>query len=143
MSHHDVLVDGDPVLARALRGVECLVGGLDQVVRGGRHVLGQGGDAEARRHATTVGELVRGEHVADSVGVEPRARFGRFHQEDGELVAAVAADDVDAARVPQENLRHAPKRLVARSVPELVVDRLEGVEIEQHDRDGVVEAAVA
>jgi hypothetical protein len=43
------------------------------------------------------------------------------------LVPAIAADDVDAAGMAHEDLRHAPERLVARGVAEIVVHRLEAV----------------
>jgi hypothetical protein len=45
--------------------------------------------------------------------------------------------------MPHEDLRHAPERLVARGVAEIVVHRLEAVEVEEHHRHGVIEAAIA
>ena len=134
---------GDTVLARPLGRVQRLVGGPDEVVGGGRDVFGQGGDAEARGDAAAMGELGRGQHVADTIRVEAGPRLGRFHEQDGELVPAVAADDVDAAGMAHENLRHAPERLVARGVAEIVVHRFEAVEVEEHHRHGVIEAAIA
>ena len=84
-----------------------------------------------------------GEHVPDAVGVDLGALLGRLHEKDGELVAAVAADDVDAARMLEEKLGHTAQCLVARPVTELVVDALEAVEIEEDQGDGVIEAPVA
>src|SRR5204862_64082 len=62
---------------------------------------------------------------------------------DRELVAAVAGDDVDPARLFHEDLGDLAQGLVADRVAELVVDALEAVEIEEHDRHGVVEAPEA
>jgi hypothetical protein len=83
------------------------------------------------------------EHVADPVGADLSGGLWRLDQEDGELVATVAADHVDAARVLEENLADAAESLVARRVAQRVVDGLEAVEIEQHDGHRVLEAAVA
>jgi len=135
--------NGDAVLARPLGRVQSLVRRLDEILGGGRHVLGEGGDAEARRHATLVGELIRRENIADAIRVEARPRLGRLHQEDGELVAAIAADDVDAARMPEQDLGHPRSVLVARGMAQVVVDGLEAVEIEEHHRHRVVEPTIA
>ena len=131
------------VLARALGRVERLVGGAEQILGHGPNILGQRGDPDARADALSVRKHVMLEHVADPVGVDLGARLWRLHQEDGELVAAVAADHVDTARVREEKLADAAERLVAHRVAQLVVDRLEAVEVEQSDRHRVVEAAVA
>ena len=109
----------------------------------GRHVFGEAGDAEAGRDLAPVRERVLGDDLADALRVEPGARLGRLHQQHGELVAALAGDHVDAARVLEEQVRHHAQGVVAHPVAELVVDCLEAVEVEQHHRHRMVEAAVA
>src|SRR5437868_14910363 len=58
----------------------------------------------------------------------------RVREEDPELVAAEAREDVGRAQLAADQVREADQRGVAGGVPELVVDRLEAVEIEQRQR---------
>ena len=62
-------------------------------------------------------------------------------QEDRELVAAQARDGVVLAEQAREALAHLAQHLVAVVVAEGVVDLLEAVEVEQHDRDAGLGAA--
>src|SRR5262245_2627768 len=139
----NLLVERDAILAGSLGRVERLVGCAHQGVGRGLHVLGQGRDAEARGDGLPVGEVERGQHVADPVRVQAGAALGGLDEQHGELVAAVAADHVDAAGGLEEDVGDAPERLVARGVTELVVDLLQTVQVEQDHRDRVVESAVA
>src|SRR2546426_6926214 len=81
-------------------------------------------------------ERARGDDLPDPVRVEPGAGLGGLDEEDRELVAAVAGDDVDPARLFHEDLGDLTQGLVADRVAELVVDALEPVEVEKHDRHG-------
>ncbi len=62
--------------------------------------------------------------------------------QDGELVAAQAGDDVVAAHGAHEPRGHALEQLVADGVPERVVDALEVVEVDEHHRDLVARAGL-
>src|SRR5262245_66437741 len=88
----------DLVLARALRGVQRPVGGAEQLLRRRGFVVGKAGDAEAGRHPLAVRVGEGRDDLPYPVRVEASATLGRLDQQDGELVAAVAGDDVDAAR---------------------------------------------
>ena len=88
-------------------------------------------------------ERVGRDDLPDAVGVEPGPGLGGLDQQHHEFVPAVARDDVDAAGVLQQDLGDVAQDLVARRVPQAVVDVLEAVQVEQHDRDRVVEPAVA
>ena len=59
-------------------------------------------------------------------------------QEQRELIAAEARRRVAGANTRREALRHFDQHLVAGGVPEAVVDRLEVVEVEEHDGDALV-----
>ena len=64
-----------------------------------------------------VREGMLGQHLPDAVGVEPGAGLGGLDQQHGELVAAVAGDHVDAARVLHQDLGHdLAQRVVAATV---------------------------
>src|SRR5262245_3853175 len=129
----------DLVLARSLRGVERPVGRAEQLLRRRGLVVREAGDAEARGDALAVRVRKSRDDLPYPVRVEPSAALGRLDQQDGELVAAVAGDDVDPARVLHEDLTDVAQGLVADRVAELVVDALEAVEIEHHDGDRVIE----
>ena len=89
----------DLVLARALGLVERPSAAVDDVLGDGVHVLGQAGDAEARRDRPAVAEGRGLDLPADALGVQQRAVLAGLHEQDRELVAAVPADHVDAARL--------------------------------------------
>src|SRR5580765_3110195 len=129
----------DLVLARSLRGVERSVGGAEQLLRRRGFVVGKTGDAEARGDALAVRVGEGRDDLPYPVRVEPSAALGRLDQQDGELVAAVSGDCVDAARVLHEDLTDIAQRLVADRVAELVVDALEPVKVEHHDGNRVIE----
>src|SRR3989442_2123913 len=134
---------GHLVLARPLGGVERFVGGPHQVLGGRYLVVGQARDAEARGDGPAVREGKGRDDLPDAVRVEPGAGAGGLDEEHHELVPAVAGHDVDTPRVLDQNLRDLPQRLVADGVAQVVVDRLEPVEIHEDHRDRVVEAPMA
>src|SRR5947209_16827685 len=129
----------DLVLAGSLRGVQRPVSGAEQLLRRGGLVVREAGDAEARGDALAVRVGEGRDDLPYPVRVEPSAALRGLDQQDGELVAAVAGDDVDAARVLHEDLTDIAQRLVADRVAELVVDALEAVQVEHHDGDRVIE----
>lgn len=126
-----------PVHARAgrLRGVHRGIGPLDEPA-GGVPVVREDAEAEARRRSEPV--LVPAERGADRrvqlgdhrVGLAPSAEI---RQDEGELVARPPRDGVDAAQACREAACHLDEQGVAREMPEPVVDRLEAVEIDEHD----------
>ncbi len=71
-----------------------------------------------------------------------RCGVGDARQENGELVAAEAGDQVAAAHRPRQAPRDFPQERIARIVSERVVDVLEMVEVEhQHGAHSAVLAA--
>ena len=71
-----------------------------------------------------------------------RAALGRDLQ-DRELVAAEPRHRIDLAHAAAQPLRHVMQQLVAGRVAERVVDRLEAVEVDQHQREALAVAALA
>ena len=76
--------------------------------------------------------------VAEALGERERAREVAGGEDDRELLAADAADDVRRADGGAQHVRHLEQQLVADAVAVHVVDLLEVVEVEHHERDGVV-----
>ena len=123
-----------PVAAESLRLVHGDVGVAPQ-----RHRVGHGRarDPDAhRRHDRRAGDGQRGAEGAEhAVGVEDRV-VGIVHrvEDDHELVAADACDRV----IAQNRVLQAPsdpeQQLVSRRVTERVVDLLEPVDVEEHQR---------
>ena len=77
-----------------------------------------------------------GEGGGDAVGDRHRlVLVGEAVDQDAELVAAEAGDDVAGAQVGAQPRRHRAQQLVAGVVAEAVVDQLEVVEVEEEDPD--------
>src|SRR5207253_9008405 len=129
----------DLVLAGSLRGVQRPVSGAEQLLRRGGLVVREAGDAEARGDALAVRVGEGRDDLPYPVRVEPSAALRGLDQQDGELVAAVTGDDVDAARVLHEDLTDIAQGLLADRVAELRVDALEPVQVEHHDGYRVME----
>jgi hypothetical protein len=97
-----------------------------------------GVDAE-RRPTRGGGHVVSVHHARLADGVhEPVGELRGLpgpclHRDDRKLVAAVTADDVLAAQHTREPAGDALEQLVAGAVSEIVVDRLEAIEVEQYD----------
>ena len=128
-------VQHHPVPPRALGLVEGGVGGLheipgagagrvdgDAAAQGGGHLAAAGGQAQA---GEALADLVEHPQGGGAVGVG---------EEDGELVAAVAAEHVGAAEALPQQPGEALQQAVARRVAEGVVDRLEAVEVDHRVR---------
>src|SRR5436309_1664059 len=96
---------GDLVLPSPLRGVECLVGGAEKVLRVGGFVVREARDAEGSSDGLAVREREGSDDLPDPVRVEAGARLRGLDEKNRELVAAVAGDHVDSARVLHEDLR--------------------------------------
>ena len=79
----------------------------------------------------------RGVDVAQPVDRGQRAGQRRVGQQGHELVAAQAGDDVAGAQRGADPLGGVAQRVVALLVAELVVELLEVVEVERHERDRV------
>jgi hypothetical protein len=135
-------VGAEAVLAGALGFVQRVVGDADQV----DDVLGVvriQADADAGRQLQ--GEVVDEEGLGqrlDQLGGRPLGVAQAVHvaQQHDEFVAAQARHGVFLARIRQQALRHHLEDLVAVGVAVGVVDRLEAVQVEVHDRGLVVVA---
>jgi hypothetical protein len=82
----------------------------------------QWGDADRARHGHRGGHAVRHGAAAGAAGAG---------EQDDELVAAVAGDDVVVAQLAAQGIGHDPQPFVAGLVALVIVDGLEVVEIEQ------------
>ena len=80
------------------------------------------------------------DRVCEALGQLARLVLAGAHRDHRELVAALTAADVLLAQRVAQRDRDEPQRVVAGEVAELVVDRLEAVEVHQHEREGVVVA---
>ena len=116
------------------------VGVADQQV-GVDRLAGRGpgdGDADAGGDEVldAVDRVGLGEGGGDAVGDRHRlVLVGEAVDEDAELVAAEAGDDVAGAQVGAQPRRDRAQQLVAGVVAEAVVDQLEVVEVEEEDPD--------
>ncbi len=81
--------------------------------------------------------------MADALGHGAGLGGIGFRQQDAELVAAVAAGDVDVAQAGADHAGHAADHFVARRVALLVVDRLERVDVQHQQRGRTSQALVA
>ena len=97
--------------------------------------VGCGGDAQAGSHLNR--HTVELHRAADQVVHAPGAlvrRLGRgVRQQDGELVAAQAEQQVAGAQRRSQTFAEPAQQFVAGAVPEPVVDGLEAVEVEQDE----------
>jgi large subunit ribosomal protein L31 len=94
---------------------------VEAVLRVGRH-------AEGDRRP-------RGQRGAQALGQQRGLGAAGAQGQDRELVAAEATDGVRRAHHGAHRLHDPAQQLVAEGVPVLVVDALEVVEVEQHDRE--------
>ena len=126
-------VDDDRVAALALRRVQRPVGQPKELAAAVR--MGQVGDTcrhgQVRRDPDRRGSKLR----RPALGDRQRLLGVRLGEQQRELVAADAAEDVACPRAHLENPRGVHQRRVARLVPVCVVDALEVVEVEQHQRE--------
>ena len=133
---HLLVEDLEPVASELLGPVHRRVGVAQQHVR--RRTVADG-EAEAGReeHLAAVVEDERlGQHLVEPVGDrEHRALAGHVLGEDHELVATEAGDGVVGPHDGAQPLGEADEQLVAGPVAEAVVDDLEPVEVEEEDRD--------
>ena len=83
--------------------------------------------------------------IEDALGhLDDRLRVGRVLEEHGELVTTETGRCVTGSQAAAQAVGHRPQELVARSVPEAVVDELEVVEVDEgHRGDRRVAAADA
>ena len=132
------LVEGeDEPLAAAFRGHHGRLGTGDELARV-RRVIGPDGNARRdgqrpRRLGLEPSELLR-----QALREAERAREVARRQDDRELLAADPADDVVSANRVAQHVRDLQEELVSDAVPVDVVDPLEVVEVDHHERDRVV-----
>src|SRR5918992_2533685 len=134
-----------PVPPLELGLVECLVGGPQQLLRGGG-VLGEAGDPDGHRQVDPA-----------HVGAERRAVGGHpqllghgqaalqvgLGQDEHELLAAVAGEGVDVPDAAGDPAPELDQHLVAPLVAVAVVDRLEVVDVQHEQGQDPAEAAGA
>ncbi len=147
----EVLVDEEPVRGPGvqLRSVELVVVAPQRlgVIAGGIRIAHQCRDVRAvpRIHGNAqagAGEDFRvpyfectGQGLDGALGISAKLlRPGDVFHDEGKLVAAQARHRVMRLHTAGEALGHALQQLVAPTVPEGVVDELEAVEIQEHDR---------
>src|SRR5436309_15150037 len=102
MSRWDISCDslrrtcrGDLVLPSTLRGVKCLVGGAEKVLRVGGFVVREARDAEGCSDGLAVRERDRGHDLPDPVREESVPCLRSPHAPNLEPVATVTPDHVD------------------------------------------------
>src|SRR5207253_4833951 len=84
------------------------------------------------------------EHLADTFShLDGRRRALESRQQDRELVAAHARDDVTLSYAALQLCRHGDEQVVAGVVTKTVVHVLEAVEVEEQHRDEVTRSAAA
>ena len=92
-------------------------------------------DARANTHLVTSNHHVPADFSDEAVG-SPTGRFAvyRINHQDGEFVATPARDNIGSATVLPEDFGHSLKYGIPDLMPEVVIDRLELVEIDQQER---------
>ncbi len=134
-------VEEDAAGAAALLGpVHRRVGVADQQLGVDVPIFSRAGDGDADAGADEVVDAVDrerlGEGGGDAIGDRQRLVFvGEAIDQDPELVAAEAGDDVSRAQVGAQARRHGAQQGVAGVMAEAVVDQLEVVEVEEEDAD--------
>src|SRR6476469_2926500 len=132
----------DAVLAAPLRLVERAVGGGDDPVSGRRLREGRDAEADGDVDPGAVGRkdrpLLQGD--ARALGEARGAVEVGARQDDRELLAAPACRDVDLADRLAQRLGELDEYPVADRMSEAVVDRLEAVEVSEHEGDRAAEA---
>ena len=107
---------------------------------------GELGDAERAGDPLGAAETLQrvvGDRRAQALGESLRLDRTGLAAEEGELLAADASEHRLAAQALPRDRHHFAQHLVADHVPVLVVDQLEGVEVEQHDREPIAVRARA
>lgn len=132
-----------PVSAAPLGDVQRRIGGRDQCVRTvAMHRPGRDPDADGRaqRRAGIDIERLRLHAGAQALGdVGGGVEIG-LRQDDGDLLAAVAAYTVDGAHLLIQQLAQPLENSISRLMSMRVVDALEVVDVEQQQRDGALGA---
>ncbi len=127
-----------PLRPAPLGGIKGAIGGCDEAA-GGSHAFGEGG------HSKTHGNVsARAGHGGDlraqSLGGPQGAVTGRIGQYGDELLAAVARDQFAFAGHDLEQPAELAQHIVAVLVAVRVVDLLEMVDIEEHQRERLLVA---
>src|SRR5450631_3766642 len=130
--------DTDPVAAVVLGGEQRAVGRRQHQRRLGA-VVGERGDAQRDRqlaHRLGAAELERelGDLRANPLRDLLGRRLADIEQDDGELLAAVAGDQIVGAPAVLQDLGDPAQRIVARHVTVAVVVALEVIDVDHQDR---------
>ena len=130
-----LLEDDDLALPARLRGHHRHLGAGDQLARVGG-VRRAGGDPDREAHRADRAERRDGDLLLDALGEPERVGQAARGHDDRELLAADPADGVARAHDREEDRRDLGEDVVAGRVAVHVVDALEVVEVEHHERDG-------
>jgi hypothetical protein len=127
-----------PALAGLLRGIHGDVGVAEELVRGADVCCGLGEPGARVNGDLPASKDKRGRKTLDDT-IRDALRVGHADvlEEDSKLVAAEARRDVLRAHELLKTTCHGSNQLVAGSMPEAVVDRLEVVEIEKEHGGGM------
>src|SRR5688572_7227114 len=129
------------IATATLRGVQRLVRAnlehLREIVRGARELGVQRRDADADRDvdSASLAEVVIANAFAQPDRELVRARSRRVREQQRELLAARARDDVAGARGMQQERAELTEHRVARDVPPRVVHALEVVDVDGEQRE--------
>ncbi len=126
--------EDDPVLAARLRGHHRRLGAGDELARVGG-VLGALRDPDRDRDPAGEAELDPVEALGQPGREGDRALLAAAGDDHGELLAADPADDVCRADARAEVVGEVRQHVVSDGMPEDVVDLLEVVDVDHHDRD--------
>ena len=126
--------EDDLVLAARLRGHHRRLGAGDELARVGG-VLGALRDPDRDRDPAGEAELDPVEALGEPGRERDRALLAAAGDDHGELLAADPADDVARADARAEVVGELRQHVVADGVAEDVVDLLEVVDVDHHDRD--------
>ena len=138
---HLPVEDFAAVPARLLRPVHGVVGVAEHLLRVLLVARRAHGDADARRHVQLLLAQAEGSAEAplDAPG-HPRGApdVGQIPHEQGELVATEARQRVAVAQQRLETLGDRHQELVSHGVAQGVVDGLEAIDVEEHDREAAL-----
>ena len=132
----DLLGGDDPVAAAVLRLVQAAVGLVDQLLRIGGPVR-PAADPERGRHRQ-LRQVERLNRPAEPFGRHLSRVQRGVRQQNAELFAPVAGDQVGVAGGVAKGLGDPHQHIVAHTMPVLIVDRLEMVHVGQDAAQGVV-----
>ena len=130
-----MLPHADTVTAGRLGPVERPIGGHEQRRRRS-HLVGERHHARARTQRRSLVRLRLLQLAADPLGKRDRLEVPHAEQHHGKLLAADPGERVAAAPLARRAAGEVAQGSISDRVPETVIDLLEVVEVEQHERQG-------